>query len=78
MGKVTIRELRNQGGKVLERVTRGETLTVTRAGRPMAELRPLPSPALPAAELLKRWRRLPAVDPDKLRADVDRVLGATV
>ncbi|MGH7564573.1 MAG: type II toxin-antitoxin system Phd/YefM family antitoxin, partial [Gemmatimonadota bacterium] len=53
-----MRDLRNHGGRVLERVTRGETLTVTRDGRPVAELRPLPRPPLRAAALLNRWRGL--------------------
>lgn len=38
---VTVRDLRNHGGQVLERVERGETMVVTRDGRPVAELRPL-------------------------------------
>jgi prevent-host-death family protein len=72
--EVTVRELRNDGASVLERVMRGEALTVTRDGRPVAELRPLPPHPLEATRLLSRWRRLPAVDPRKLRADVDRVV----
>lgn len=78
MGEVTIRELRNHGGEVLDRVTRGEALTVTRDGRPVAELRPLPRQPTSAAILLKRWRRLPAVDPKKLRADIDSFLDAAL
>jgi antitoxin (DNA-binding transcriptional repressor) of toxin-antitoxin stability system len=39
MDEVTVRDLRNRGGNVLDRVARGETLTVTRDGRPVAELR---------------------------------------
>lgn len=74
MDEVTIRELRDHGGRVLERVTRGESLIITRAGRPMAELRPLPSPTLPADELLRRWRKLPRVDADRLRAELDALL----
>lgn len=69
-----MRELRNRGGDVLTRVTRGETLTVTRAGRPVAELRPLPRRPLPAVELLRRWKHLPAVDAGGLKIDIDRVL----
>jgi prevent-host-death family protein len=65
MSEITIRELRNHGGDVLERVARGEALTVAR--RP-----------LPAAVLLERWRRLPAVDPARLRADVDGVLDGSL
>ncbi|MHB1527184.1 MAG: type II toxin-antitoxin system Phd/YefM family antitoxin [Candidatus Dormibacteria bacterium] len=71
---VTIRELRNHGGAVVDRVAAGERVMVTRAGRPVAELGPLGSPPLKAALLLERWRRLPRVDPEALRADLDQVL----
>jgi prevent-host-death family protein len=71
---VTIRELRNHGGEVVERVTNGEAMIITRDGKPVAELRPLPGPALSAAALVQRWHRLPHVDPDGLRTDVDGVL----
>jgi prevent-host-death family protein len=74
MNKITVRDLRNHGGRVLERVARGETLTVTRAGRPVAELRPLPTRPLTAEALLPRWRGLPPVDAAKLRRDIDAVL----
>ncbi|MGH3321980.1 MAG: type II toxin-antitoxin system Phd/YefM family antitoxin [Streptosporangiaceae bacterium] len=74
MNEVAIRELRNHGGDVVERVHRGETVTVTRAGVPVAQLRPLPRPPLDAATLLQRWRRLPHIDPTALRADVDAVI----
>jgi len=74
--EVTIRELRNQGGRVLERVTRGQVLTVTRDGHALAELRPPPRRPVPAAKLLERWRRLPAVDAAKLRADLDAIVDA--
>ena len=73
-----MRDLRNHGGDVLDRVTRGETLAVTRDGHPVGELRPLPRQPIPAATLLSRWRRLPAIDPAKLRADIDDVLDASL
>ena len=72
--EVSIRELRNQGGEVVDRVAAGERLTVTRSGKPVAELRPMGRPAVNAETLLERWRRLPRLDPDRLRADVDEVL----
>lgn len=80
MGKhdVSIRDVRNHGREVIERVLAGECLTVTRAGRPVAELRPLGRAPLPAAELLRRWRRLPSVDPRRLRDDVDAVIDMDV
>jgi len=72
--EVTIRELRNHGGEVVDRVVAGERLTVTRAGRPVAELRPVPPRPLSAAALLRRWRRLRALDQLMLQADLDAVV----
>jgi antitoxin (DNA-binding transcriptional repressor) of toxin-antitoxin stability system len=73
MAKVTIRELRLQGGEVVERAASGEEITITRSGRPVAELRALRAP-LSADALLTRWRLLPPVDPAGLRADLDELL----
>ena len=78
MDNISVRDLRNHGGRVLQRVADGETLTVTLDGRPIAELRPLAGRALPAAVLLRRWRALPPVNPQGLRDDLDRVLDATL
>jgi prevent-host-death family protein len=72
--EVAVRELRNNGGEVLERVAAGEPLLVTRDGHPIAELRPIPRRPLPAATLLERWRHLPELDPARLRADIDDLL----
>ena len=74
MGQVTIRDLRNKGGEVVDRAAGGEMITITRGGTPVAELHALPRPGLTAEALIERWRRLPAVDPDRLRADLDAVL----
>ena len=74
MDKVSVRELRNEGGQVLERVVRGESLTVTMDGRPVAELRPLPAPRRSATELVRRRRALPKVDPRRLRTDINHLL----
>jgi len=74
MANVTIRDLRNHGGEVIDRVAAGEHLTVTRSGKAVAELRPLRLQALAAATLLDRWRRLPPLDPEALRRDVDSTL----
>ena len=78
MSEITVRDLRNRGGDVLDRVARGEALTVTRDGQPIAELRPLARRPLPAAVLVERWRRLPVVDPAKLRAELDHVLDGSL
>ncbi len=74
MDEVTIRELRNRGGEVMERVERGEALTVTRAGVPVGELRPLPRPRVAANALLARWRSVPVVEWAAFRSDIDAVL----
>lgn len=74
MDTVTIRELRNRGGDVVDRVERGETVVVTRSGRPVAELRPLRSLGLSRDVLIARWKKLPALDPRRLRADIDSVV----
>ena len=68
---VSIRDLRNKGGDVVDRAAAGEHLVITRSGRPVAELGPLRRRPLPASALLERWRRLPPVDPDQLRHDID-------
>jgi prevent-host-death family protein len=76
MESVTVRELRNHGGEVLDRVARGETLVVTRDGAEVAELRPRARRSPSPADLIARRRHLPRVDPDALRKDLDSVLDA--
>lgn len=78
MKHVSVRELRNHGGEVLDRVARGEALVVTRDGTEVAELRPLPRRSVSPADLIARRRHLPAVDVDALRRDLDEVLDATL
>lgn len=71
MIEITIRELRNHGGQVVDRVALGERVTVTRDGRPVAMLLPLDPPPLSTLALVSRWASLPPMDPDDLRRDVD-------
>ena len=78
MADVTIRELRNHGGDVIDRVERGEQFTVTRAGRPVAELRPIRPVGRSREQLIERRRTLPAVDPAALRADIDAIIEPTL
>lgn len=78
MEAVTVRDLRNKGGEVLDRVERGERVIVTRDGRPIAELRPLPRRSAGPVELIERRKRLPRVDPDALRRDIDSVVSPTL
>jgi prevent-host-death family protein len=74
MTDVSVRDLRNQGGRVLDRVLAGERFVVTRDGTPVAELVPLPGRTLEAATILDRWHRLPHVDAAAFRSDLDAIL----
>lgn len=74
MANVTIRDLRNHGGEVIDRVAAGEHVTITRAGQPVAELHPVRRRTANAPALLEKWSRLPHVDPAALRADIDALI----
>lgn len=78
MANVSIRDLRNHGGDVVDRAAQGERITITRSGRAVAELRALPSGGLSGAALLERWRRLPVVDLAMFREDIDRLLDSSL
>lgn len=71
---VSVRDLRNRGGAVLDDVARGGAVVITRDGVAVAELRPLGRTSPTARELIRRRRSLPAVDPDALCADVDELM----
>lgn len=74
VASVSVRDLRNHGGDVVRRVLHGERVQVTMDGSPMAEIVPLPRPALSREELIRRWRHLPAIDTAAFRRDVDDLL----
>lgn len=74
MRSVSIRDLRNHGGDVVDRVAGGEHFTVTRNGKPVAEIRPISHAPASVAELVRRRAHLPLVDPAALRADIDEVI----
>ena len=73
-----MRDLRNYGGQILNRVEGGETMTITRDGSPVALLTPFPQPRLSAAALLESWKNIPRIDADSLRRDLDRVLDSAL
>jgi prevent-host-death family protein len=76
VAEVSIRELRNHGGEVVDRAARGEQITITRTGKAVAELRAVSPAPLSAETLLRRRRLLPRVDPVALRGDIDELLDA--
>lgn len=69
-----MRDLRNKGGAIIDRVLAGERITVTRSGHPVASLRPLPRRGPDPATLLERRRHLPHIDPTALRQDIDQTI----
>lgn len=78
MAEVSIRDLRNHGGDIVDRAAKGERVTITRSGKPVAELRPLGRQPMSLDAILARRRLLPAVDPDQLRRDLDQTLDPTL
>ncbi|MDE0233022.1 MAG: type II toxin-antitoxin system prevent-host-death family antitoxin [bacterium] len=74
MAEVTITDIRNKGGAIIGRVLAGESLTVTRSGRPVASLSPLPRSGPDPVTLLDRWRHLPHLDPSTFRQDIDQTI----
>ena len=74
MNEVSVRDLRNYGGQILNRVEGGETMTITRDGSPVALLTPFPQPRLSATALLESWKNVPRIDANSLRHDIDQVL----
>lgn len=78
MSEVPVRDLRNNSASVLARVARGETLTVTKDGQPVASITPLRRRSLRVEELIARRAQLPPVDPVALRADIDEILDSAL
>jgi prevent-host-death family protein len=78
MDAVTVRDLRNRGGEVLNRVAKGESLIVTRDGAEIAELKPLRQASVPVADLIARRAALPPIDVAAFTRDVDSVLDASL
>jgi antitoxin (DNA-binding transcriptional repressor) of toxin-antitoxin stability system len=74
MTEVSIRDLRNHGGDVVDRAARGERITITRSGRPVAELRQLATEPLTAEELIARRRNVQPVDYAKMRVGLDSII----
>lgn len=78
MSEVSVRDLRNHGGDVLDRVLAGEQITVTRSGTPVVDLVRHRPPGVVVEVLIDRWRHLPHVDAIVLRADLDEIADATL
>jgi len=63
---------------MVDRVAHGERMTVTRDGRPVALLVPLDREPLSVDVLIERWARLPTMDPESLRQDIDAAIDSSL
>lgn len=76
MATIPQKELRNNVGDVLRRAEAGEELTITVAGRPVAQLGPAANRRWVSGPALKRVFETPA--PATLAEDLERVPAALV
>ena len=76
MATIPQKELRNHVGEVLRRAEAGEELTITVAGRPVAQLGPIRRAHwVPSSRLARLW----ALPPDRtLEKDLERLGGEMV
>jgi antitoxin (DNA-binding transcriptional repressor) of toxin-antitoxin stability system len=71
---ISQRELRNESGKVMRALERGERFVITRDGIPVGELGPIrPRRFVPREEVLAIFHGAPRIDYRQLRADLDAV-----
>jgi prevent-host-death family protein len=79
MRTVSQRELRNDSGAILRAAEAGEIVVVTRNGVPSAQLGPIqPMRTVERARAVDGARRLPRVDAQRFRRDVDAILDQSV
>lgn len=79
MKTIRQRDLRNDSGKVLAAVEAGESFTITRNSKPVAELEPLTRrTCVPIAELARTSARLPRIDYTEWRADMDAMINQEI
>ena len=73
--RITQRELRNDSGRIMRAVDKGQSFTVTRNGVPVAELVPMrPRVFVPADTALAAFRHAPRVSGKRLRRDLDSLV----
>jgi prevent-host-death family protein len=73
--RITQRELRNESGRIMRALDRGEAFTVTRNGVPVGELVPVrPRVFVAADSVAAAFRGAPRIARRRFRQDVDLVL----
>ena len=72
---ITQRQLRNDSAKVLRAVQEGQSMTITRNGTPVAELRPVAARRFVSrATLEEASRTAPRIDARRFRNDIDAII----
>lgn len=73
--RISQRELRNDSGRIMRAVDKGQSFTVTRNGVPVGELVPVRPRLFVAAEIVAAaYRGAPRLSRPRFRADVDAVI----
>lgn len=73
--EITQRQLRNESGEIMRALDRGESFTITRNGVVVGELKPVGRRRVVSTQaLLDMSAKLPPIDYDRMRADIDAVL----
>ncbi len=73
--RITQRELRNESGRIMRALDKGESFTVTRNGVPVGELVPVRPRLFVAAEAVAAaYRRAPRIRYRRVRKDVDSTI----
>lgn len=62
MGTHSIAEARDQLSALIERALKGEGIVITKHGRPVVELKPIPEPIQPITEADIEWLRARRVE----------------
>jgi antitoxin (DNA-binding transcriptional repressor) of toxin-antitoxin stability system len=73
--EISQRELRNESGDIMRALDAGESFVVTRNGIPVGELGPVKRRRLAPRDVVhEAFSRVPPLDAERFRADVDRFL----
>ena len=73
--RITQRELRNESGRIMRALDKGEAFTVTRNGVPVGELVPVRPRVFVAADVVTAaYRHAPRVARARFRRDVDAMV----
>jgi prevent-host-death family protein len=73
--RITQRELRNDSGRIMRALDKGESFTVTRNGVPVGELVPLkPRVFVRADAAVAAFRHAPRMSARRLRRDLDALV----